>query len=197
MRRILALYFLILVSALQAASSLYAQQTDDPDAYEYKDSVIYRPACAVDSTLVGTDIFDAMPTRISGDAGEVSISQSPAVTASMRAHIISNESRNINGYRVRIFFDNRQTARSESELTLKNFRDMFHDIAAYRTYSNPYFKVTVGDCRTKSEAMALLARIKPAFPGAFVVKEAICYPAIDKENTFVADTVRVQVRKSN
>ncbi len=98
---------------------------------------------------------------------------------------------------MRIFFDNRQTARAESEQTLRNFRSMFNDIAAYRTYSNPYFKVTVGDCRTKSEAMALLARIKPSFPGAFVVKEPICYPAVDKNNAFVTDTVRILIPKSN
>ena len=109
----------------------------------------------------------------------------------MKKHIESNAKRTINGYRVRIFFDNRQTARSESEQTIKKFVNMFHDVSAYRTYTNPYFKVTVGDCRTKSEAMALLARIKGAFPSAFVVKENINYPIVDKDNAYVVDTVKV------
>ena len=97
----------------------------------------------------------------------------------------------MSGYRVRIFFDNRQTARSESEATLKKFKSLFPDVMAYRLYANPYFKVTVGDFRTKSEAMALLARIKGEFPSAFVVKENIEYPVVDSRNAVVIDTVKV------
>ena len=68
---------------------------------------------------------------------------------------------------------------------------MFPDILAYRTYTNPYFKVTVGDCRTKSEAMILLGRVKKAFPSAFVVKENIKYPPVDKTHVYDIDTVKV------
>ena len=64
-------------------------------------------------------------------------------------------------------------------------------MAAYRTYTNPYFKVTVGDCRTKSEAMELLSRIKRNFPSAFVVKENIQFPVVDKDNAYIVDTVKV------
>ena len=68
---------------------------------------------------------------------------------------------------------------------------MFPDVSAYRTYANPYFKVTVGDCRNKSEAMILLNRIKKAFPSAFVVKENVRYPVVDKDNAYRVDTVKV------
>ena len=68
---------------------------------------------------------------------------------------------------------------------------MFHDVKAYRTYANPYFKVTVGDFRTRSEAMELLTRIKPLFPSAFIVKEPISFPVVDKDNAYVIDTVKV------
>jgi hypothetical protein len=79
----------------------------------------------------------------------------------------------------------------ESEETLKRFQTLHRDVPAYRTYSNPYFKVTVGDFRTKSEAMELLSRIRHEFPSAFVVKESIEYPVVDKNNAVVADTVKV------
>jgi hypothetical protein len=92
---------------------------------------------------------------------------------------------------VRIFFDNKQTARTESENTLKKFNGLFPEVMAYRIYANPYFKVTVGDFRTKSEAMELLDRIKNEFPSAFVVKENIAFPIVDKANAFVTDTVKV------
>jgi hypothetical protein len=74
--------------------------------------------------------------------------------------------------------------------------DLHKDIPAYRTYTNPYFKVTVGDFRTKSEAMELLSRIRSEFPSAFVVKENIEYPVVDKNNAVVVDTVKVLRPKS-
>jgi hypothetical protein len=65
----------------------------------------------------------------------------------------------------------------------------------YRVYANPYFKVTVGDFRTRSEAMEMLSRIKYSFPSAFVVKENIEYPAVDSERAVIVDTIKVLRRK--
>lgn len=161
-----------------------AQQVGASESYELVDSVVYRPVAAVDSSLFGKDVFKVLP-----DGAKVH--QSSQVEGSMRAHIASNKSRTMAGYRVRIFFDNRQTSRNESEAALKKFNELFPEVKAYRIYANPYFKVTVGDCRTKSEAMALLERIKGSFPSAFVVKENIDYPVVDKDNAVIVDTIKV------
>ena len=150
-----------------------------PEGYELADSLVYVRVVDIDSTYVGVNIFEA------------GVTQSEALASSMMHHLEANPERTISGYRVRIFFDNKQSARVESETTLKKFESMFHDVFAYRTYNNPYFKVTVGDCRTKSEAMALLGRIKKVFPSAFVVKENITFPPVDKNNVYRIDTVKV------
>ncbi len=63
-------------------------------------------------------------------------------------------------------------------------------MAAYRTYSNPFFRVTVGDFRTKSEAMQLLLQVKGAFPTAFIVKETIGYPVVDRFHSYTVEAVR-------
>ena len=39
--------------------------------------------------------------------------------------------------------------------------------------------------------MELLERIKHEFPSAFVVKENINYPVVDRDNAYVTDTVKV------
>ena len=162
-----------------------------PEGYELVDSLVYRPVEAVDTTLAGRDIFMMMPVPADeGDPG-VSINQSSEVADAVRRHIRSNKDRVLKGYRVRIFFDNRQTARAESEKILNDFRRKYPEIAAYRVYANPYFKVTVGDFRTKSEAMEHLARIKGSFPSAFVVKENIEFPVVDSDNAVIVDTVKV------
>lgn len=180
---------IIFLIAGMFAPAAFAQTV--PDGYEMVDSVVYRPVAAVDSTLAGKDIFHILPSRRAGDDADVQIRQSQEIMSSMRQHIASNSKRTSSGYRVRIFFDNKQTARTESEKTLKRFKELFPGVAAYRIYANPYFKVTVGDFRTKSEAMALLTRIKGAFPSAFVVKESIEYPVVDSDNAVIADTVKV------
>lgn len=187
----------ILSLIIAAAASAFpfvnasAQEQTPPEGYEYADSLVYIPYASVDSTLVGQDVFADMPSSESGDAATVSVGQSELVEKSMRRHIESNAGRPIPGYRVRIFFDNSQSARTESEKTLKKFREMFEGVAVYRTYTNPYFKVTVGDCRTKSEAMHLLTRIKRHFPSAFVVKENIECPIVGDEKAYIIDTIRV------
>lgn len=183
------LSMIFMAAALACGVDLTAQEV--PEGYMLVDSVVYRPVSAVDTTLAGKDILAIMPSKAYGQDSGVEVVQAPQVAESMRAHVASNSQRTMSGYRVRIFFDNRQTARNESEETLKKFRSLFPDVMAYRIYANPYFKVTVGDFRTKSEAMALLTRIKGDFPSAFVVKENIGYPVVDSQNAVVADTVQV------
>ena len=182
--------FVILLSSF-CAGSASAQSIVVPEGYELVDSVVYRHVSRVDSLLAGKDVFHIMPLKANGGKADVEIYQPQEVATALRKQVENNSKRTISGYRVRIFFDNRQTARTESEEALKKFESMFHDVKAYRTYANPYFKVTVGDFRTKSEAMALLSDIKGAFPSAFVVKENIAYPVVDKSNAYVIDTIQV------
>ncbi len=184
---LLLVFFMLSIPAVSRAQ----EQVVIPEGYELVDSIVYRPSSAVDTTLAGKDIFMIMPSKNAGAKADVKVMQTDVVADAVRRQIRSNEDRTLSGYRVRIFFDNRQTARVESEETLKRFEALYHDVVAYRTYANPYFKVTVGDFRTKSEAMRLLERIKGEFPSAFVVKENISFPVVDTSNAYVVDTVKV------
>ena len=190
MKRTYTILLFIALLSFVTGKEMYAQETV-PEGYVLVDSVIYRPVATVDTTLVGKDVFLLMPSREMGSKAGVKINQTTDVRDAMRRQVAENEGRAMSGYRVRIFFDNKQTARVESEETLKRFESLYHDVVAYRTYANPYFKVTVGDFRTRSEAVKLLERIKGAFPSAFVVKENIEFPVVDKDNAYVTDTVRV------
>lgn len=194
----------ILMSAaisMAAAISSHAQTTEEimeqedtltaPEGFEFADSVVIRFSSPLDSTLYGKNIFAVMPLKYSGGNADVHIHQSQAIRTAMLAHIKGNPSRETDGYRVRIFFDNKQTSRTESETAMKKFMTLHPDIPAYRNHINPYFKVTVGDFRTKSEAMQLLRSIVHEFPTAFIVKEKINYPVVDKSKPTVTDTVRI------
>jgi len=138
----------------------------------------YANAAAVDSTLAGQDIFKMLGSGagIATREGKVVIDQSKSVANAMSSHIARNSGKKMVGYRVRIFFDNGKDARTRSENIAGGFKSQHPGIAVYREYENPYFKVTVGDFRTKDDARKFLSGIKGAYPSGFIVREKINYP---------------------
>jgi len=125
----------------------------------------------LDSTLLGFDVFSAMPEG-------VSVVQSPAVRKAFGRWVESNASSIYSGFRIRIYLDSRRGAREASLSAIKRFEQMFPYIKAYRSYDAPNFKVTVGNFRTRIEAEVLLRELKDAFPDAFVVRDKFKYPSV-------------------
>ena len=164
------------VAALFAATSVNAQQIQQvQNAVDTAQVAVPKPPLA-DSTLVGTTIFQLLD-RKTGE-GKVTLSQPAQMEQGYARYIKANKERKRNGYRIRLFFDNKQSARVESEELEKAFQQQFPLIPTYRSYTNPFFKVVVGDYRTKSDAIKELNKILPFYPQAIVVKESIYYPAI-------------------
>lgn len=177
-------------SAVRAAADSLAvvdSSAIDTSLFVLKDTVMYVSLPYEDTLLSGKSIF--------GLLHGVTLNQNISIRSAMAAHVSSNADRKMEGYRIRIFFDNKRNARSESEKIEKEFRFLFPELRAYRNYDNPYFKVTVGDFRTRSEAMAALNGIKMMYPAAFLVKEAISYPPLDKDNAVRLDTVTLVIPK--
>jgi len=190
MKRTLILFIAVLTLSLVSAHAQVSSGT-----YEQVDSLVYKPVAAVDSTLVGKSIFSVLPSKVRGSSSEVKVHQSQAIVNAFNQKMETNSKRLISGYRVRIFSDSKQTARTESESIAARFTSTHPGVAAYRSYQNPFFKVTVGDFRTKSEAMQLLQQIKYEYPTAFIVKENINFPVVDSNNSFVVDTLHILRRK--
>lgn len=84
------------------------------------------------------------------------------------------------GWRVRVFRENSKNARQKSLELVQLFRNSFPNVPVYWNYESPYFKVSLGDFRTKEEAIRFLHKNKELIPSAFVVSEAIL-PAISPE----------------
>lgn len=173
---------ILILAAVLLSSGLYAQNNKKsiPEGYELLDTIIYRPAATLDSAIVGKPIFAYI---------DADLDQDNAITEGMSLHLKNNSTKTLSGFRVRIFFDNSQNARNASAEALSRFQKLHPEIPAYRSYLNPYFKVTVGDFRTKSEALQMFQSIVKEFPSAFLVKENINYPAVDRKDAFVTDTL--------
>ncbi|MCQ2155360.1 MAG: SPOR domain-containing protein [Bacteroidales bacterium] len=118
-------------------------------------------------------VFDVLPSYSKGDMGNVTVNQSDSLRAAFQRHIVVAGSREISGYRIRIYFSNAQNAREASMEAVLRFQTHFEGYNVYRQFINPNFKVTVGDFRTQSEALAFLDAVRTDFPAAFIVREKI------------------------
>jgi len=132
-----------------------------------------------DSTLLGRDVFDLLEES-GPKKNHIVIVQSDATKEIVNEQILQNATSplKIKGFRVRIFFDNKQSARGESTRIAAEFSEVSPGTAIYSDYDNPYFKVTVGDFRTKSDAMRFMNSIKALYPQAFITREYINYPVL-------------------
>lgn len=141
-----------------------------------QDSLVVK-APLLDSTYLSKNIFSIL--RETGpNSNRVIVEQSDNLLAAFNNHIALAVNKKISGYRIRIFFDNKQDARVHSGNVVGSFSGRYPEISIYRTYEDPYFKVSVGDFRTKSEATMILKRIEYDFPTAFIVRETINFPPL-------------------
>lgn len=140
---------LILFASLLCVG-LSAQQTEKADSVE-----VY-------------DVFDNFSENLS-------VIQSEEVHQAMTAHVDRNARRTAAGltgqtYRIRIFFDSGQNARAASDAAAARFRSLHPGVDVTRSFTNPFFKVTVGNYSSKADAAAALKGIQQEFPAAFIVR---------------------------
>ena len=129
----------------------------------------------VDSSLLGVDILSLIGQK---DNGTAIVNQSIEIRNALSRHIVANSSAKMQGYRVRIFFDSDRTARAKSASIAAGFREKYPEIPVYVSHVSPYFKVAVGDFRTRADAQRFASKLTAtgAYPYVFVVKEQINYP---------------------
>lgn len=143
--------FLILSLLVLGAMSLRAQETEP-----------------LDSTLLGRNILTVIGSG-------VQIHQSPAIQEAMAEYIRINANKPLTGYRIRVFYDNGPQARAKSSVIEKTLQQQLK-APVYRSFESPNYKVTVGDFRTKDEALRIYNALKGTYPTAYIIKETINYP---------------------
>ena len=76
----------------------------------------------------------------------------------------------VEGWRVQIMF---KTKKEEIQQLKITFIKLYPKIPAYLEYDAPYYRVRVGNCRTKLEALKIQRQISKNFPGSYAVPEII------------------------
>ncbi|HXP52904.1 MAG TPA: SPOR domain-containing protein [Bacteroidia bacterium] len=79
------------------------------------------------------------------------------------------------GFRIQVHFGSDRNGANSAKT---DFMLKYPGYSTYLTYQQPYFKVCVGDFRTKLEAVDVLSKVKKDYPGAFVVRDKINPPPL-------------------
>jgi hypothetical protein len=134
---------------------------------------------AVGQSSRGDDILVQI-RKNNPNQGKVIINQDPQIERVFNIDILQNARQpGMYGYRIRIYFDLGQKSRKQSEETSNDFMTNYPGISVYRSYISPYYKVSVGDFRTRDNALKLYYQLIKEYPKAFIVPEWINFPPLE------------------
>ena len=114
--------------------------------------------------------------------GKVVLVQDPAIDTLLTRHIIANRKHGgFDGFRIQIYSSARRTAREEANESNSKFISEFPGVKSYLDFEKPnFFKVRVGNYRTKRDALNDYILIKKKFPNAYIVPDIIEFPDLEK-----------------
>ena len=109
-----------------------------------------------------------------GDRGQVEIVTDSLLEGNYYKLLVKNSTvKGVPGYRIRIFSESGIGAREQLQSIRAEFLSSFPEIDVHEDYDELYFKLYVGDCRTRSEALKLYDQIKNKFPNPILVEDFI------------------------
>ncbi len=114
-------------------------------------------------------------------SGRINIDQDLAIDTLLTRHINANRKYGgFDGFRIQIYSGSTRTARDESNEAISEFISEFPQIKYNRVFDLPnFFKVRVGNYRTRRDAIEDFYKIKKKFPNAYIVPDKIKFPDLD------------------
>ena len=84
----------------------------------------------------------------------------------------------IDGFRVQIFMELGNDALRHADSVRTKFTEKYPDIPIYLVFGQPYYRLRIGDFRTRLEAENMYQQIKKKYKNAFVTADRINLPYI-------------------
>ena len=86
----------------------------------------------------------------------------------------------IDGYRIQIFMESGNDAVELANVAMEEFKEKYPDMPIYLIFGQPYYRLRVGDFRTRLEAEKSFQTISQDYKKAFITSDRIQLP----ENIF-------------
>lgn len=124
--------------------------------------------------IVGTAITSPTTAQSSGQQkGSLSVRYA---TASLDSVINYSARMNyaqatLEGFRVQIYSGSGVTSKDEAMLAQQKFITMYPNERVYVIYNAPFWRVRIGDYRSRSEALPMLVKLRGTFAGSYIVRD--------------------------
>lgn len=82
----------------------------------------------------------------------------------------------IDGFRIQIFMESGNDAVERANTTMEEFKEKYPDIPIYLVFGQPYYRLRVGDFRTRLEAECAYQTISHDYKKAFITSDRIQLP---------------------
>ena len=115
-------------------------------------------------------------TTLSEDGSITSINEKGINALVRKYENILKAKNGVEGWRVQIMFKSKKEDLKQLKIA---FIKLYPEIPAYLGYEEPYYRVRVGDCRTRLEAIKIKHQISKHFPSAYPVPEIINFSQLE------------------
>ncbi len=106
--------------------------------------------------------------------GNISVIQDPRIDRlSIEYQEIASQIHQPEGFRIQIFFDSGNLSKRNASVAREEFIRRYPSVEAYISFREPYYRVRVGDFRTRLEAEGFRKSILRHYPNAFTVNDQI------------------------
>jgi len=105
---------------------------------------------------------------------QVFINEDAKLQSVINNHRNRNENRKeIRGWRIRVYMGSGRNARDEANAVKSKIRNRYNEVEPHLVHHSPYFKVLVGDFRTRIEAESFRKKLKREYPNCYVVESEV------------------------
>lgn len=111
---------------------------------------------------------------------DVSVKQDHKVDWLLQAHRqVMKAEKGIPGFRIQVAAESGNQSRVRIQKNKYDFDAAFPQLKSYIIYDAPYYKLRVGDFRSRLDARRFMERISREYRNAFIVVDQINFPELD------------------
>lgn len=113
--------------------------------------------------------------------GNVNIVGDPRIDSLIQKHIALNKKfPGMEGYRVMIYFESGNNSKDSANKVIERFHEKYPNVPAYLSFNSPYYRVRVGNFRSRMEGERFVNRIKGIYSNAWVIQTKIEPPKLEE-----------------
>jgi len=141
---------------------------------------LHSNPCRAQDTYTTSNLLKRDENK-AGRMGVLKIYQDPRIDSLINRYILYNmKLGGLDGFRIQIYSSSNKNARDESGKVQADFMNRFPGLKSNILFERPgYYKIRVGDYRTRIEGTKDLLMVRKFYPDAYLVPDLIKFPDLN------------------